>query len=128
MRSVLLVAHTSRQQIAALATQATSRLQSAGFEVRRVSDEAPAVLDPSSSLLPPERAAIGAELVLVLGGDGTFLRAAELARPAGVPMLGVNLGHVGFLAEAEPHTTSRSALPSTPTSTSTASCAPGPGP
>ena len=49
-----------------------------------------------------ERAAEGCELVLVLGGDGTFLRAAELARPAGVPMLGVNLGHVGFLAETDP--------------------------
>ncbi len=47
-------------------------------------------------------AADGAEIVLVLGGDGTFLRAAELARPAGVPLLGVNLGHVGFLAETEP--------------------------
>src|SRR6185369_16427534 len=44
----------------------------------------------------------GAEAVLVLGGDGTLLRAAEMARPAGVPLLGVNLGHVGFLAEAEP--------------------------
>ena len=43
----------------------------------------------------------GAEVVLVLGGDGTLLRAAELARPAGVPLLGVNLGRVGFLAEAE---------------------------
>ena len=40
--------------------------------------------------------------MLVVGGDGTLLRAAELARPAGVPLLGVNLGHVGFLAEAEP--------------------------
>jgi NAD+ kinase len=40
--------------------------------------------------------------MLVIGGDGTLLRAAELARPAGVPLLGVNLGHVGFLAEAEP--------------------------
>jgi NAD+ kinase len=47
-------------------------------------------------------AAEGAELVIVLGGDGTLLRAAELARPAGTPLIGVNLGHVGFLAEAEP--------------------------
>ena len=47
-------------------------------------------------------AAEGAELVIVLGGDGSLLRAAELSRPAGVPLLGVNLGHVGFLAEAEP--------------------------
>jgi NAD+ kinase len=41
-------------------------------------------------------------MVLVVGGDGTLLRAAELAQPAGAPLLGVNLGHVGFLAEAEP--------------------------
>ena len=38
----------------------------------------------------------------MLGGDGSLLRAAELARPAGTPLIGVNLGHVGFLAEAEP--------------------------
>ena len=37
----------------------------------------------------------------VLGGDGTILRGAELSRGSGVPLLGVNLGHVGFLAEAE---------------------------
>ncbi|BDZ53381.1 NAD kinase [Agromyces marinus] len=41
------------------------------------------------------------ELVIVLGGDGTILRAAELTRDAPVPLLGVNLGHVGFLAESE---------------------------
>lgn len=46
-------------------------------------------------------AARGCELVLVLGGDGTFLRAAELARNADIPVLGVNLGRIGFLAEAE---------------------------
>lgn len=39
--------------------------------------------------------------MLVLGGDGTFLRAAELARNAGIPVLGVNLRRIGFLAEAE---------------------------
>jgi NAD+ kinase len=46
-------------------------------------------------------AADGCELVVVLGGDGTFLRAAELARNASIPVLGVNLGRIGFLAEAE---------------------------
>jgi NAD+ kinase len=46
-------------------------------------------------------AAEGCELVLVLGGDGTFLRAAELARNADIPVLGINLGRIGFLAEAE---------------------------
>jgi NAD+ kinase len=41
------------------------------------------------------------ELALVLGGDGSILRAAEETRGEVVPILGVNLGHVGFLAEAE---------------------------
>lgn len=44
-----------------------------------------------------------AELMVVFGGDGTILRAAESAVPLGVPLLGVNLGHVGFLAELESH-------------------------
>jgi NAD+ kinase len=102
MRSVLLVAHTSRRKITSFATQTSAQLQAAGFEVRMLVDEAKACGVPSVVLVEHDKAAIGAELVLVLGGDGTFLRATEYARPAGVPMLGVNLGHVGFLAEAEP--------------------------
>ncbi len=43
-----------------------------------------------------------AELLVVFGGDGTILRASEFAVPLDLPMLGVNLGHVGFLAELEP--------------------------
>ena len=50
---------------------------------------------------PRTSPAAGCELVCVLGGDGTILRGAELSRGSGVPLLGVNLGHVGFLAEAE---------------------------
>jgi NAD+ kinase len=101
VRSILLVAHMSRLQIMALAMQASAQLRAAGFEIRMLDSEAKACGDPEITVVEQARAAHDAELVLVLGGDGTFLRAAELARPAGVPMLGVNLGHVGFLAEAE---------------------------
>lgn len=43
----------------------------------------------------------GVELVMVLGGDGTILRAAERFHGTQVPIMGINLGHVGFLAESE---------------------------
>ena len=65
---------------------------------------------PLWSRRPPD-AAQDAEMVIVLGGDGTLLRAAEMARPAGAPLLGVNLGHVGFLAEAEPRRPGRCRRP-----------------
>lgn len=102
MRSVLLIAHTSRHQIVALANQASDQLRASGIEVRMLPDEAVACVSDGIHVIEAGQAALGCELVLALGGDGTFLRAAELARPAGVPMLGVNLGHVGFLAEADP--------------------------
>lgn len=49
----------------------------------------------------PDQPALGAELVCVLGGDGTILRAADMVRGSGVPVLGFNFGHVGFLAQVE---------------------------
>lgn len=49
----------------------------------------------------PPAGGVHADVVVVFGGDGTILRAAEQSA-AGTPLLGVNLGHVGFLAEAEP--------------------------
>jgi NAD+ kinase len=102
-RVMLLVVHTGRPDALRVSRVLVSRLTAVGIGVRVLEPEA-AELDFANVAVVPvsETAAAGAEMVLVVGGDGTLLRAAELARPAGVPLLGVNLGHVGFLAEAEP--------------------------
>ncbi|HEY3713983.1 MAG TPA: NAD kinase [Jatrophihabitantaceae bacterium] len=104
MRSVLIIAHTFRYEVTCMAADAARQLRAAGFDVRMLAGEASeAGCDAEATVVPDDDdAANGAEIVLVFGGDGTFLRAAEYARPAGVPMLGVNFGHVGFLAEADP--------------------------
>jgi len=102
-RTVLRVAHTGRPAALKSAREVVERLTAAGIGVRILAAEADDLACSQASAVPPSAgAADGAEMVLVIGGDGTLLRAAELARPAGVPLLGVNLGHVGFLAEAEP--------------------------
>jgi NAD+ kinase len=102
-RTMLVVAHTGRRNALDSARQVVEQLVAAGVAVRVTEEEAPSLSCAGASVLPPGPAAAdGAELVIVLGGDGTLLRAAEFARPAGTPLIGVNLGHVGFLAEAEP--------------------------
>jgi NAD+ kinase len=100
---MLVLAHTGRESARRSATQVIERLAGAGVAVRVTEDEVPALECAGTTVVPAGPAAAeGAELVIVLGGDGTLLRAAELARPAGTPVIGVNLGHIGFLAEAEP--------------------------
>lgn len=102
-RIALLVAHTGREDIVELAVTVGTALLGAGFEVRLLAEEADDLsLAGARSVPADEAAAAGAEVVIVLGGDGTFLRAAEYARPADAPLIGVNLGRVGFLAETEP--------------------------
>ncbi len=56
---------------------------------------------PAAQMRLPEQFGDGVDVVVALGGDGTFLRAAYLARDRGVPVLGVNLGRLGFLSEVE---------------------------
>jgi NAD+ kinase len=101
-RAVLLVAHTGRQEARDAAAEAVTLLRKAGLTVRMLAAETGelAVAD-AVAVEPGPEAARGCELVIVLGGDGTILRGAEIARPSGTPVLGVNLGHIGFLAEAE---------------------------
>jgi NAD+ kinase len=99
-RTVLVMAHTGRENALRSARFVAERLTAAGILVRTLAGE---FSSPGAEEVPASaEAAEGAELVIVLGGDGSLLRAAEFSRPAGVPLIGVNLGHVGFLAEAEP--------------------------
>ncbi|MCV7408116.1 NAD(+) kinase [Mycobacterium florentinum] len=113
-RTILLVVHTGREEATETARRVQKVLSDNGIALRVLSAEAvdrgPLPLSPDDvramgveiEVVDAEpSAAEGCELVLVLGGDGTFLRAAELARNAGIPVLGVNLGRIGFLAEAE---------------------------
>ena len=109
-REVLVVLHAGRPTNRYTAAAVARRLAADGVRLRMIDDEwkqvAPLVGDLPAELAPRvvdarPGCAEGAEVALVLGGDGTLLRAAETARPVGVPLLGVNLGHVGFLAEAE---------------------------
>ena len=102
-RTMLVLAHTGKESARRSATQVIERLTAAGIAVRVTEAEVPALECVGATVVPAGPAAAeDAELVIVLGGDGTLLRAAEIARPAGTPLIGVNLGHVGFLAEAEP--------------------------
>ena len=106
-RRVLLVVHTGRADAVTLAREVAQELCDAGIEVCAESEEAIALVPCGVVTVDAGHAAEGCELVVVLGGDGTILRGAELARPYDVPLLGVNLGHVGFLAEAEVEEVSR---------------------
>jgi NAD+ kinase len=100
-RRVLLVVHTGRPEAVCSAHDVTALLTKAGLEVAVLQTEA-AELQLTDPHVVTEHPVAGAEVVIVLGGDGTVLRAAELVREVGTPLVGANLGHVGFLAEADP--------------------------
>lgn len=104
VRRILVLTHTGRPAAVQAAAELVTLLHKAGL--------VPVFLPDEAAGLPPEtRDGVrqadpavpldGCELVVVLGGDGTILRAAEVVRGTPVPLLGVNLGHVGFLAESE---------------------------
>ena len=100
MKQVLLVAHHQRTEAAALARSAASWLRHHGHVPWMTRDDADA-LDLSD--LAGEGDPRGVDLVLSLGGDGTMLRAVQLLDGAPVPIIGVNVGLLGYLTEVEPH-------------------------
>ncbi|WP_237111491.1 NAD kinase [Nocardioides sp. WS12] len=107
-RRVLVLAHTRRPEAREVARSFVKELTGNGIIVRLLRVEAddleldPAGYVPAVELTDSETdASRGCELTVVIGGDGSILRAAEVTHKRLTPVLGVNLGHVGFLAEAE---------------------------
>jgi len=108
LRRVLLLAHTGREDARDVARAFAKALTAHGIVVRLLDTEAddlgldPSLFDPTiETVVDDGTASLDCELAVVIGGDGTILRAAEITHKIGTPLLGVNLGHVGFLAEAE---------------------------
>ncbi|TFC47494.1 NAD kinase [Cryobacterium sp. TMT1-21] len=106
-RHFLVVAHTGRRDSLEAAVTVCEQLLAAGAAPVMAREERADLLASCPELT--DRLAIlhesvettELELAIVLGGDGTILRAAELVRGCSAPLLGINLGHVGFLAESE---------------------------
>lgn len=104
-REILVVAHAQRADTVAAARRVIATLSAAGARPVLPGDdeqlrEALGDVGPIATL-DADVAVDDIELAIVLGGDGTILRAAELVREGTAPILGINMGHVGFLAEIE---------------------------
>ena len=100
-RRVLVVTHPARAEALSALKEALEILRKSNFEVSLSDPELATELNVDlfqSQRVPGKE---GIELVIVLGGDGTILRAAEMTAGTNVPLVGINLGHVGFLAEGE---------------------------
>ena len=95
MRNLLIVCNPARVDAVVAAVELQQNLAST-FRIYTISDvEIPGIIKSPLADLPQ------LEVAVVLGGDGTMLRAAEVAQDRDIPLLGVNLGHVGFLSEVE---------------------------
>lgn len=104
-REILVVAHARRDDTVAAARRVISAVAAAGARpvLPDGDDELRAALGDVGSIatLGVDVTVAAIDLAIVLGGDGTILRAAELVREGTAPILGINMGHVGFLAEIE---------------------------
>ena len=101
MATVAFLPHHERAEAADLAKRAIARLTDLGHCCRvPVGDAAATGL--SEWAVPEEDLAAGLDLAVCLGGDGTMLRTIDLVGRHGVPVLGVNVGHLGYLTEVEP--------------------------
>ena len=97
MQNVYLMMHQMRSDIATLAGQVASALRSVGMTVCME----PWLRQAVGDLYQCETDAFPMDAIVAVGGDGTLLRATQTAIAHDVPVLGVNVGHIGFLVETE---------------------------
>jgi len=96
IRSVAFLVNPSRPEAISAAGELAPLLFSAGFSLYTISDiDIEGIKKVAAEDLPE------IEIAVVLGGDGTILRGAEVTLARKIPLLGINLGHVGFLAEVD---------------------------
>ncbi|MFC4336969.1 NAD kinase [Salininema proteolyticum] len=98
---ILVTTHPFREDVGELAESIATTLRDKGIAVRIVPATIAALSDPEVVEVADRVSSGKADMVIALGGDGTVLRSASLSGEAGLPLLGINLGKVGFLAEAE---------------------------
>jgi NAD+ kinase len=101
MAVVGVIVHHEREQAAELARDAAAWLAERGHEVRLPRRDA-AVAGLPELGAPEETFARGLDLAVSLGGDGTMLRTVDLVAGEDVPVVGVNVGQLGYLSEVEP--------------------------
>jgi NAD+ kinase len=100
MAVVAVVPHRQRREACALASEATVWLTERGHEVRVPAEDASGVR--GATVVRDDELADGLDLAMAVGGDGTILHAVQLVCGSGVPVMGVNVGHLGYLTTLEP--------------------------
>lgn len=102
MATIGFVVHPERPLGRELVVEACAWLRSEGHEVRMPASDAPSFPDLAVVVVADDLFADGLDFVVSIGGDGTMLRTARLVADKGTPILGINVGHLGYLTQVKP--------------------------